>query len=221
MGNRNVRRHVLALLVAAAVSGGALVGACGATDEPASKETSEPAAAPTPEAQAAAPAETTTADAGAAAADEGGAAADAAPAGDAAPAADAGAKMSPIDRVTSSEKGTLKNPFTDKPEAIAEGHKLYMGLSCNGCHGGGGGGGMCPPLTNETWVYGGDDDTLFRLIVLGSQDLQKEGYARKGQEGVVGPMPPYRDLIDDEEKLWKIIAWLRSVWGGRPEKRVW
>lgn len=129
--------------------------------------------------------------------------------------------MKPIDRVLSSEKGTLKNPYTDDPEAIKEGHKIYMGLSCNGCHGGGGGGGMCPPLTNETWVYGGDDDTLFRLIVLGSQELQKAGYSRKGQEGVVGPMPPYRDLIDDEAKLWKAIAWLRSIWGGRPEKKVW
>jgi hypothetical protein len=28
---------------------------------------------------------------------------------------------------------------------------------------------MCPPLTNDTWVYGADDDTLFRLIALGSE----------------------------------------------------
>ena len=41
---------------------------------------------------------------------------------------------------------------------------------------------MCPPLTNDTWVYGGDDDTLFRLITLGSDELQKAGYVRKGRE---------------------------------------
>ena len=70
-----------------------------------------------------------------------------------------------------------------------EGHQKYMAAGCNGCHGGGGGGGMGPPLTNQVWVYGKDDDTLFRLIALGSDELQKQGYSRKGSENVVGPMP--------------------------------
>jgi len=131
--------------------------------------------------------------------------------------------MKPIDRVNSTEKGTLKNPFKSTDKAITdEGHKIYMGLSCNGCHGGGGGGGMCPPLTNETWVYGGDDDTLFRLITLGSDEFKKKYNAsRKGQETVVGPMPGFGALMDDETKLWKAIAWMRTVWGGRAEKKVW
>jgi mono/diheme cytochrome c family protein len=190
-----VRSQFLSLLLAAALSTGAFVGAAGAADEPAPAEKSEPAAAEKK--------------------------ADGAPEAAATPA-DSGAPMKPIDRVNSTEKGKLKNPFDWKDPKIAEeGHKIYMGLSCNGCHGGGGGGGMCPPLTNETWVYGGDDDTLFRLIVLGSQDLQKHGYSRKGQEGVVGPMPPYKDLIDDETKLWKAIAWIRTVWKGRAEKITW
>ncbi|MGQ0673389.1 MAG: c-type cytochrome [Hyphomicrobium sp.] len=134
----------------------------------------------------------------------------------------AGAKMSPIDRVNSTEKGKLKNPYTDNPEAIAEGKKLYLGNSCNGCHGGGGGGGMCPPLTNETWVYGSDDDTLFRLITLGSADLKaKGGYKAIAKEAVTGPMPGYSEIIKDEDHLWKIIAYVRSVFGGRPEKRNW
>ncbi len=189
-----MKSQFLSLLLAAALSTGAFVGAVGAADEPASAEKAEPQAAPK---------------------------AEAAPEAAAAPAA-GGAPMKPIDRVNATEKGKLKNPFDYKDPKIAEeGHKIYMGLSCNGCHGGGGGGGMCPPLTNETWVYGGDDDTLFRLIVLGSQELQKHGYARKGQEGVVGPMPPYKDLIDDEAKLWKAIAWIRTVWKGREEKKVW
>ncbi|MES1179700.1 MAG: cytochrome c, partial [Hyphomicrobium sp.] len=88
--------------------------------------------------------------------------------------------------------GTMKNPYTDQPDKIEEGKKLYFSYSCNGCHGGGGGGGMCPPLTNETWVYGSEDDTLFRLVSHGSQELQKTyGLSRKGQEGVVGPMPAF------------------------------
>ena len=86
-----------------------------------------------------------------------------------------------------------------------------MSAGCNGCHGGGGGGGMGPPLTNEVWVYGKDDDTLFRLIALGSDELQKQGYSRKGSENVVGPMPPMGTIVKSDDDLWKIIAWIRSV----------
>ena len=101
-------------------------------------------------------------------------------------------------------------PKGDKIDATQEaGHKLYMGLSCNGCHGGGGGGGMCPPLTNQTWIYGRDDDTLFRLVALGSAELQKAGHVRKGSEMVVGPMPPFGQLIKTSDDLWKMIAWVR------------
>ena len=71
---------------------------------------------------------------------------------------------------------------------------------CNGCHGGGGGGGMAAPLTNPVWIYGDDDDTLFRLIALGTSKLSpanafgKLGYRRKGSENVVGPMPDLETL---------------------------
>lgn len=129
--------------------------------------------------------------------------------------------MTPAERIKVSEKGTLKNPFTGDAKAVEEGHKIYMGNSCNGCHGGGGGGGMCPPLTNQIWVYGSDDDTLFRLITLGSKELQAAGYKRKGRENVVGPMPPYHDIITKEEDLWKIIAWIRSVWTHGDAKKNW
>ena len=86
-----------------------------------------------------------------------------------------------------------------------------MAAGCNGCHGGTGGGGMGPPLTNQVWVYGKDDDTLFRLIALGSDELQKQGYSRKGSENVVGPMPPMGTVVKSDDDLWKIIAWIRSV----------
>lgn len=225
-----MNKNFLALLTAAAVSTAALVSACGAAEEPTAK-----AAGEATEMQAAAPAADAApvqvADAGDKAegadkkadtkADAGDKAEEAAPAAEAAaPAAD-GEFMSAIDRVLASPKGTLKNPYTGDEQAIKEGEKVWFGLSCNGCHGGGGGGGMCPPVTNEVWVYGGDDDTLFRLITLGSQDLQKEGYKRKGTEGVVGPMMAYRDLIDDERKLWKLIAWVRTKWNGREERKEW
>lgn len=129
--------------------------------------------------------------------------------------------MKPLERAAMAPKGTLKNPYTDNPEAIEQGKKLYFGKSCNGCHGGGGGGGMCPPLTNTVWVYGDDDDTLFRLISMGTDDLKKAGYSRKGTEGVVGPMPPFGELINEDQEVWKIIAWIRTVFKGGPERRHW
>ncbi len=86
----------------------------------------------------------------------------------------------PAATAESAEKGSLKNPYPDFASVAEEGHKKYMAAGCNGCHGGGGGGGMGPPLTNEVWVYGKDDDTLFRLIALGSDGLQKQGFIAQG-----------------------------------------
>jgi mono/diheme cytochrome c family protein len=150
------------------------------------------------------------------------AAAPAQPAPAASTVAPSGETRTPLELVNAVEKGKLKNPYTDNPDAIAEGKKLYLGNSCNGCHGGGGGGGMCPSLTNETWVYGSDDDTLFRLITLGSVNLKgQQGYKAIAKETVTGPMPPYQDIIKDTDKLWKIITYVRSVFNGRPEKKNW
>ena len=69
--------------------------------------------------------------------------------------------------------GSLVNPYQAKEDAhdqalADEGHKLFGNFGCPGCHGYGGGGGMCPPITNGVWIYGDKDDTLFRLISLGS-----------------------------------------------------
>jgi len=137
------------------------------------------------------------------------------PAG-AAPAA--GATMTPVARADATPKGSLKNPYKDDDAAVvAAGSKLYLGYGCNGCHGGNGGGGMCPPLTNDTWVYGGDDDTLFRLVAYGTQDLQAKGYSRKSQEQVVGPMPAMGQVVKTDDELWRILAFVRSHYSGSPE----
>ena len=119
-----------------------------------------------------------------------------------------------LDLIKATPKGGLHNPYKDKITDAAfaeEGHKTYLSAGCNGCHGGGGGGGMCPPLTNDTWVYGPDDDTLFRLVALGSDGLKAAGYHRVKQEVVVGPMPPFGGILKTSDQLWKIITFMRSV----------
>jgi mono/diheme cytochrome c family protein len=124
--------------------------------------------------------------------------------------------MTPLERAVSTPRGQLKSPYPDVASVAAEGLKIYRSHDCNGCHGGGGGGGMAAPLTNQIWIYG-DDDTLFRVIALGTGSLspgdafQKQGFVRKGSENVVGPMPPFGETIKTDDDVWKIIAWIRSV----------
>jgi mono/diheme cytochrome c family protein len=196
------------LTVVIVVSVGALAWNARAADEPAQQ--AAPAAPAAPPAESAAPAQ------------------GAAPAPAAEPGAATGAggecckpgdNTPPLDLIKATPKGGLHNPYNDKIAEIAEeGHKKYLSFSCNGCHGGGGGGGMCVPLTNDTWVYGPDDDTMFRLIALGSVDLTKQGYKRVKSETVVGPMPPFGGIIKNSDDLWKVIAWMRSVNPGSEKK---
>jgi mono/diheme cytochrome c family protein len=127
------------------------------------------------------------------------------------------AMTTPLERAISTPRGQLRTPYPDFANVAAEGLKIYRSHDCNGCHGGGGGGGMAAPLTNQIWIYGDDDDTLFRVIALGTGSLspgnafQKQGFARKGSENVVGPMPPFGETIKTDEDVWKIIAWIRTV----------
>jgi len=126
--------------------------------------------------------------------------------------------LTPFQRALTTPKGMLESPYRNSPGRVAEeGRELYRALDCSGCHGGGGGGGMAVPLTNPVWIYGNDDDTLFRVITLGTGSLspgdafQNQGYKRKGSEAVVGPMPHYGDIIKRDDEVWKIIAWIRST----------
>ncbi|MBI2903273.1 MAG: c-type cytochrome [Candidatus Methylomirabilis oxyfera] len=91
------------------------------------------------------------------------------------------------------------------PEAIAEGRTIWMQTGCNGCHGMGGGG-MGPSVMDDLWKFGGDDGTLFKLI--------------KGQIPNQ-TMPAVFGAVLTEEQVWKIIAWMRSIYKGDPSQIVW
>lgn len=125
----------------------------------------------------------------------------------------------PLEVVATAPKGSLHNPYNGNAQMAEEGHKLFFQYGCNGCHGGNGGGGMCPPLINGVWIYGGDDDTLFRLVSLGSQKLQANGYTVKALENVAAPMPSMGPLIHSDDDLWKIITWIRSAYSGPPDHK--
>ena len=127
--------------------------------------------------------------------------------------------MTPLERVKSAPIGTLKNPYKNDLNNMAIwGKQNYMANSCNGCHGGTGGGGMCPPLSNATWVYGKDDDTLYRLIALGSDEYQKQyGKTRIGRENVVGPMPAFGHIVKTDDEIWRMITYIRTIYNDDPK----
>ena len=99
------------------------------------------------------------------------------------------------------------NPYTGDPKAIKEGRGVYFLYSCNACHGGTGGGGMAgaSPLFDDQWNYGSDDETLFKLM--------------KGQ--IPGQIMPAvgQNMTDDE--IWKVFAWIRSIYKGDPSLINW
>lgn len=135
--------------------------------------------------------------------------------------APAGTTMTPVQRADGTARGELKNPYADSDAAVVEsGRELFLRYGCSGCHGGTGGGGMCPPLTNDIWVYGGDDDTLFRVVAYGSDALQSQGYTRKASENVVGPMPPMGQVVQTDDELWRILAFVRANYHGAPECKL-
>jgi mono/diheme cytochrome c family protein len=126
--------------------------------------------------------------------------------------------IKPVQRADSTPQGKLKNPYSDSDKAIVDsGAKLFSGASCGGCHGGTGGGGICPPLANGVWIYGGDDDTLFRLVTYGTETLQSKGYSRKAFENVVAPMPAMGGVVGTDDDLWRIITFVRSLYHGPAE----
>ena len=88
---------------------------------------------------------------------------------------------------------------------ISEGKALYIKVGCQGCHGGGGGGGMAVPVIDATWKFGSDDDTLYRLI--------------KGQIPMQTMPAVYSVLPDDQ--VWKILAFIRSLYIGDASKINW
>jgi hypothetical protein len=56
-------------------------------------------------------------------------------------------------------------------------------------------------------------------VTLGSVDLQKAGYSRKGSENVVGPMPPFGTLIKSSDDLWRILTFVRSKYSPNADQK--
>ena len=105
----------------------------------------------------------------------------------------AGDTTPPTELVKQVPKGQLHSPYPDYAKLAKDDPDLVKEFrlpGCNECHGGTGGGGICPAVTQGVWFWGNTDDVLFRLVTLGSVDLEKEGYTRLTYGTVHAPMPP-------------------------------
>jgi mxaJ protein len=119
---------------------------------------------------------------------------------------DAAPPLKPSDAPqASASDAAKKNPLTGNAAAIEEGQKLYFQVGCQGCHGGGGGGGMATSLIDESWKFGSNDEILYKLI--------------KGQIPEQTMPIVYSALPDDQ--VWKMLAFIRSVYKGDPSKIDW
>jgi mono/diheme cytochrome c family protein len=108
--------------------------------------------------------------------------------------------------VAQSPNGKMKNPYkADDAAVVKEGRTLWLQYGCSGCHGVGGGGGMGPPVIDDVWKFGSDDETLYKLI--------------KGQNPQ-STMPRVFTSMPDEE-AWKILTYIRSIYAGDPKKINW
>ena len=97
------------------------------------------------------------------------------------------------------------NKYTGDAAAIKEGRTLFLKEGCSGCHGAGGGGGMAPALSDDQWTFGSDDETLFKLIT--------------GKIPQATMPKVYESMPEDE--VWKILAYIRSLYAGDPAKVNW
>ena len=125
----------------------------------------------------------------------------------------AGDQTPPIELAKKIPPGGLHSPYQDYAKLAKEEElvKQFRLPGCNECHGGGGGGGFCPALSQGVWFWGNTDDVLFRLISLGSADLEKQGFTRIQWGTVHAGMPMMGHTIKTADHLWKIIAFIRSI----------
>lgn len=97
------------------------------------------------------------------------------------------------------------NPLSINDENILKGKKNWRKAGCYSCHGGSGEGGVGPSLQDDVWVYKPTDKMLFKTIA-------------KGRKGTV--MVGWESELNNNE-IWEIIVYIRSIYSGDKSKIIW
>ena len=95
--------------------------------------------------------------------------------------------------------------YTGDLDAIAEGKVLWKNIGCYSCHGRQAEGGVGPNLSDDVWVYKPTDKSLYNTIFRGRSGTNMVGWSK--------------DLTPDE--IWKLVAFIRSLYVGDPSKIIW
>jgi len=109
------------------------------------------------------------------------------------------------DQIAQNQTEITKNPLQMNEENIKSGKKLWRKGGCYSCHGGQAEGGVGPNLQDDTWVYKPTDSMLFKTIAKGRPGTNMVGWEK--------------ELNNDE--IWKIIVYIRSIYTGDPSKIIW
>ena len=88
----------------------------------------------------------------------------------------------------------VKNPFSGDAEAIAAGGRHFAAFNCAGCHAPLGGGGMGPPLSDASWIYGGEPAQIYLSIMHGRPN----------------GMPDWGDMLP-ERVAWELVAYIETL----------
>src|SRR5215471_3245432 len=90
----------------------------------------------------------------------------------------------------------IPSPYANNPQAVEEGHKLFVAMNCAGCHGYDAKGGMGPNLTDTYWRYGSVPVSIFKSIY----------------EGRPQGMPAWNPALPPQE-IWKVVAYIQTLGG--------
>lgn len=93
----------------------------------------------------------------------------------------------------------IPNPYANDPQAVQQGHDLFVKMNCAGCHGYGAKGAMGPNLTDGYWRYGGVPASIFNSIYQG----RPQG------------MPAWNPALPPQD-IWKIVGYIESLGGSYP-----
>lgn len=109
----------------------------------------------------------------------------------------------PLGDVAGAAESTLAaqfpNPYGSDPQAVQQGHDLFIKMNCAGCHGYTAKGAMGPNLTDGYWRYGGVPASIFNSIYQG----RPQG------------MPAWNPALPPQD-IWKIVAYIQSLGGSFP-----
>lgn len=105
------------------------------------------------------------------------------------------------DKMAREEARQLKSPVSFTKESISRGRTLFLN-DCTGCHGNDGKS-LIDVIANATdltdpraWKSGTSEGEIFRSI----------------RDGAGVSMPPFKGQIREDEDLWHLVNFIRSLW---------